>query len=319
LGKQNVLIPGAGGAAGIGAIKSLRMCGFSKKIISTDANPLSAGLYLADQSYILPNADDSSFFEKALSIIECEDIGVIFPTSGFDIIPYSQNKIKLNNKGVTAVISDYECLNTCLDKNLFYQKLSPYFDLPFTTTKSEEIDNFPCIVKPIFGKGSRDVFICNNKEELDRILNHYENMIIQEYLPKQEFTIDVMSDLDGNPIVAVPRERLEIKAGISSKGKVVVDQYMQDECMAIAEFLNIKGPSCMQMKVSSDGKPKIMEINPRMGGATILATYAGINFADIILKMVNGEKVQIPQIKEVTMMRYYQEIIIDEKGSVIYI
>ena len=50
----NVLIPGAGGAAGIGAIKSLKLAHYSGKVIATDLNPLSAGLYLADRGYVVP-------------------------------------------------------------------------------------------------------------------------------------------------------------------------------------------------------------------------------------------------------------------------
>jgi carbamoyl-phosphate synthase large subunit len=317
LDKQNILIPGAGGAAGVGAIKSLRMYNFAHNIITTDANPLSAGFYLADRGYVLPFADASTFLDEALNIIEAENIGIIFPTSGFDIIPYSKNKKKLSDIGVTTVVSDYECLNTCLDKYRFYKTLSNKFDLPFTTKNPDQIDSFPCIVKPIFGKGSRDVFICTNREELDDVLEKHENMIIQEYLPNKEYTIDVMSDLDGNPIVAIPRERVEIKAGISSKGKVVLDENIQEECLEVAEFLNLKGPSCMQMKVDSNGEPKIIEVNPRMGGATIMATYAGANFAEMILKMVNEEDILIPKLKEISMIRYYEEIILDENKNVV--
>ena len=47
-------------------------------------------------------------------------------------------------------------------------------------------------------------------------------MIIQEYLPGKEYTVDVLSDLDGNSLLAIPRERIEVKAGISSKGKITL-------------------------------------------------------------------------------------------------
>lgn len=317
--KQNVLIPGGGGAAGIGAIKSLRMCGFKNKIISTDANWLSAGLYLADKGYVLPFADHPSFFEQSMNIIQKEDIGIIFPTSGFDIVPYSKNKKKLENVGAISVVSDYEVLDACLNKELFYTKLQNDFDLPYTTTNPDDIDEFPCVIKPIFGKGSKDVFICKNKSELNKIISEYKNMIIQEYLPNQEYTIDVLSDLDGNSLFAIPRERIEVKAGISSKGKVILDENIQNECLMIAECLGIKGPSCMQMKCDATGVPKIMEVNPRMGGATIMATYAGANFPELILKMVHGEKISTPPLSSITMTRYYEEIILNENKKVVTI
>jgi carbamoyl-phosphate synthase large subunit len=51
--KFNVLIPGAGGPAGINTIKSLRLVSFKGKIISTDSNYLSAGFFLSDLYYVI--------------------------------------------------------------------------------------------------------------------------------------------------------------------------------------------------------------------------------------------------------------------------
>jgi len=142
-------------------------------------------------------------------------------------------------------------------------------------------------------------------------------MIIQEYLPGKEYTIDVLSDLEGNPLVAVPRERIEVKAGISVKGRIVIDKTIQAECLRMAGHLRIKGPSCIQMKRDGEEVPKIVEVNPRMGGSTILTTYAGVNFPELIIKMANTEKIEIPKLHEITMVRYYEEVILNEKGRVI--
>ena len=314
--KQNVLIPGAGGAAGIGAIKSLRMCKFDGKIISTDANILSAGLYLADKGCVVPPANNPAFFQAVMKIIKNEQVGVILPTSGFDIAPYSKSKKLLESEGVIPVISDNRVIETCLNKEKFYHELKDEFDLPYTTTDSSKIDIFPCVSKPIFGKGSKNVFICRDENELERVLSRYNNMLIQECLPGKEYTIDVLSDLDGTALLAIPRERIEVKAGISSKGKIILDRTMQEECLSIAEHLKIEGPSCMQMKCDGEGIPKMMEVNPRMGGGTIMTTYAGANFPELIIKMVQDAKIEIPKINEITMVRYYEEVILDEKGIV---
>ncbi len=317
LDKQNVLIPGAGGVAGTGAIKSLRLCQFPGKIIATDSDKLSAGLYLADKGYVVPTADSPSFLQEAMNIIEKEQIDIILPTSGFDITPYSKNKSGLENKGIAVAMSDYPVIESCLDKMKFYHKLKSKFNLPYTTTNPSEIRAFPCIAKPILGKGSRDVFICHDEKELDETLSKHNKFIVQEYLPGKEYTIDVLSDLAGNPLAAIARERIEIRAGISYKAKIVLDKALQEECLRVAEFLGIKGPSCIQMKCDKEGMPKIIEVNPRLGGSTILTTYAGVNLPELIIKMANGERIEIPKIKKITMVRYYEEVILSEKGNVI--
>lgn len=310
--EPNVLIPGAGGAAGIGAIKSLRLAHYSGKIISTDLNPLSAGLYLADRGYVVPAADDTDFLSSVEEIIHKEDIDVILPTSGFDIIPYSQNKDKLNDLSVIPVISDYDVIESCTDKLKFYNLLKNHFILPYTSSDISEIYEYPCIVKPIHGKGSRDVFLCNDCHELSQITSKYDGMLVQEYLPGTEYTIDVMSDLDGHALFAIPRERIEVKSGICSKGRIVNNKELIQTSMDLANHLGLIGPSCVQMKLDCQGVPKIVEVNPRMGGATIMATYAGANFPKIIIDLVKGENIVLPTIREISVVRYYDEVLLDD-------
>jgi len=308
----NVLIPGAGGAAGIGAIKSLRLAHYSGKIISTDINPLSAGLHLADHGYVVPAADDSEFFTSVIKIMRENNIEIILPTSGFDIVPYSQNKEKLRNIGVIAVISDYNVIESCIDKLKFYDLLKNHFKLPFTSSEIYEFDSFPCIIKPICGKGSKNVFFCNNPEELIQIASKYDGMLVQEYLPGVEYSIDVMSDLEGHALFAIPRERIEVKSGICSKGRIVNNKQLIQIAMDLTNYLGLIGPSCVQMKLDGQGIPKIVEVNPRMGGATIIATYAGVNFPKIIIDLVKGEKIMLPTFREVTVVRYYEDIVLDD-------
>jgi len=72
------------------------------------------------------------------------------------------------------------------------------------------------------------------------------------------------------------------------------------------------------MKESNDGILKIVEVNPRMGGGTILAALAGANFPAMILDMVNGKKLKIPKISEVTVVRYFEEIVVKNGRAMKY-
>ena len=49
-------------------------------------------------------------------------------------------------------------------------------------------------------------------------------MIYQEYLPGDEYTIDVLSDMDSNPITSVPSVRMQTRGCFSTKGKIVLDK-----------------------------------------------------------------------------------------------
>ena len=74
--------------------------------------------------------------------------------------------------------------------------------------------------------------------------------------------------------------------------------------------MKLKGPVCIQLKEDIKGNPKFIEVNPRLGGGTYFSTLAGINFLDLMLKIKNNIKYKVPKIKEITVLRYYNEITI---------
>jgi carbamoyl-phosphate synthase large subunit len=315
---STVLIPGASAPAGINTIKSLRLADFKGKILSTDSNSLSAGFYLSDYYEVIPEAEAKDYLEVLLNVVDKYNIEILMPSSGYDIFPFSEFKSKLKKHGVIPVVSDRKILEICRDKLSTYNHLNKIFNLPFTTLNPDQLVNYPIIAKPRFGKGSRDIIQVNDEQEKKYICSKFPNMIYQEFLPGDEYTIDVMSDLEGNPIVSVPRVRLQTKSGISTKGKIILDEGLIEESMKIVKKLKIIGPSCIQMKKDHLDQFKLVEINPRLGGGTIFTTLAGANFPKMVIDLVEGKKIDPPKISEITVLRYFEEIVLDERNKVSY-
>ena len=69
------------------------------------------------------------------------------------------------------------------------------------------------------------------------------------------------------------------------------------------------------MKESKDGVLKFLEINPRLGGGTIFTTLAGANFPAMIVQLAKGEEPIMPEVSEITVIRYYEEIVIRNEDS----
>lgn len=316
---STVLVPGAAGPAGINTIKSLKMAGFGGKILATDSSSLSAGFFMADINEIIPQADEHSFLDRLFQIVKMYQVEVLMPSSGSDIYPYSENRKQLAEMGAEAIVSDRDKLEICRDKMLTFQTLSNKFVLPFTTAESDKIDTFPVLAKPRFGKGSRGIVKIDDESDLRYIISKRDDLVFQEYLPGTEYTVDVLSDLDGKPIIAVPRIRMQTKAGISTKGRVLRDPALEMECMKIAELVGIRGPCCMQMKESAEGRLKLIEINPRMGGGTIFTSLAGANFPAMLLDMIEGRQVSLPVISEITVIRYFEEFVLRSEEERIHV
>jgi carbamoyl-phosphate synthase large subunit len=311
---QVVLVPGASAPAGINTIKSLKMTKFSGKIVATDSTTLSAGFFMADANEVLPETDTRYYVKRLFEIVEKHHVGVLMPSSGFDIYPYSENRKALADIGATAVVSDRDTLEICRDKLLTYSKMSGRYRVPFTTADPDRVKSFPVIAKPRFGKGSRDVVKVNNETDLRYIATNFKDTIFQEFLPGVEYTIDVLSNMDKRPLFAVPRIRIQTKAGISTKGRIIRDADLETTCMDMAREVGIRGPSCIQMKESTEGEIKLIEINSRLGGGTIFSTLAGANIPSMILEMLSGNPIDPPRVSEITVLRYFEEIVI-ERGE----
>ena len=307
---NSVLVPGASAPAGINTIKSLKMAKFSGTIVATDSDPLSPGFRMTPDHAVMPLAvREEEFVGKLCEVVQEKKVDVLMPSSGHDIYPYSKYRGRLDELGAVPVVSDPENLETCRDKLKTFNFLADKFALPFTTTDPKKVREFPMIAKPRFGKGSRDVIKIEDEATLRYVDGKFKEMIFQEFLPGLEYTVDVLSDLDTKPLLAVPRIRLQTKEGISTKGKVVHHPALQEECKKIAEAVGIRGPCCIQMKESREKELKLVEINPRMGGGTIFSALAGANLPAMIVDMVRGNEIKIPDFSEITVVRYFEEIV----------
>jgi carbamoyl-phosphate synthase large subunit len=66
----------------------------------------------------------------------------------------------------------------------------------------------------------------------------------------------------------------------------------------------------MQLKRDGNGRPKLIDLNPRLGGGTIITALAGVNFPDLTVRLCNQEKIRIPKPREITVTRYWEEIVV---------
>ncbi len=71
-------------------------------------------------------------------------------------------------------------------------------------------------MKPDRGSASKGLTVAHSAAELATHLG--SGMVVQELVVGDEFTVDTLVAADGQPLAAVPRRRLEIRAGEVSKG-----------------------------------------------------------------------------------------------------
>lgn len=315
----NVLITGMGATTAISVLKGLRkQRELDVRIIGTDINEGNriAGSSLCDKFYKVPYAVEDTYIPKLLEICEMENVRIIFPIIDIELEIIASAIEKFKDKGIFLWLSESKTVEICNDK---YNTFRFFKENGFPTPESwlpDEIENmkdqlpYPVIIKPRNGVSSRDVHKIDSYKELLSVVKKVKRPLIQECLRGKEYTIDVLCDSNSNALIAVPRERIETKAGISYKGVTIKDQKLINYGSTIAEKLHIKG-ACNIQCIVDNGASKFFEVNPRLSGTLPLTIAAGVNVPLLLVKMALGEKILKDDLdfKEgVYMTRYWEEV-----------
>lgn len=300
----------------VGCLSAMALINELKKegvrIIGLDCNPLSAGLYLSDKSYVVPRGDAPRFLGEIIKICDAEKPSAMLSGPEEELLVLSKNKGLFAERGVLVLCPDYETVKVCADKLETGRALKSY-GIPTPEIYAHDDVKFPCIIKPRFGRGGRQIFKAEDADELEFHSKNVTHPVIQEFVSGIEYTVDTFADLDGNPLSIVPRVRLQVESGISVKGVTVYDEEIISYCQKIVRELRLIGPACIQCMRNDEGL-KFTEINPRFGGGSILSLKADPTIIPNLIKIVRGEA-PMPSngFKEgLTMLRYYSEVFITE-------
>lgn len=301
-----IMRSGAGCLSTAALINELKKEGI--RVIGLDCNPLSAGLYLSDKSYVVPRGDAPGFLEEIIKICEVEKPDAMLSGPEEELLVLSKNKDLFVERGVLLLCPDYDTVKICADKRETYRVLHNH-GIPTPEIYDSKGVRFPCVIKPRFGRGGRNIFKAEDRSELEFYLQKVKQPVIQEFVEGAEYTIDVFSDLSGNPLSIIPRVRLQVESGISVKGVTVYDEEIISYCDQIAKKLKLIGPSCIQC-LKTDRRLEFTEINPRFGGGSALSIKADPTIVSNLIRMAKGEN-PIPSNsfqKGLVMLRYYGEL-----------
>jgi len=304
-----VLVTGAGGPAGVAVIRALRN---HRRVVAVDADPFAVGLRLADDGAVIPACDDDGFVDELARVAERTGARVLISTLAEEMRMLHTHGDRLSLHDTRTWIADRAALDQCLDKWCFAQALSEAgVPTPYTALGGVANVPGPWIVKPRWGRGSRHVYAADDRDDLERMLARVPNPIVQHRLDGTEFTVDVLIDRDGTVAGAVPRWRLETKAGISTKGMTFVD----DDLLAIVDravqAVRLTGAANLQGFTSPDGEHTITEINPRFSGGLPLSLAAGADLVGEYVRGVEGRPLRQERLRfraGVVMLRHFDEV-----------
>jgi carbamoyl-phosphate synthase large subunit len=314
----NILMTGAGAPGAAGILKCLKQPFI--KVIAADANATAVGKFLADDFVAIPFANDPSFINSLLAVCREKKIDIILPLVTRELIPLAMHIQEFEAAGTKVLISSMAALEIANNKSRLYEFLQwrsidvPEFRVVETVEQFKEAVNElgypgkPVCFKPSVSNGSRGFRIINNTVNETALLfnekpnstfisfdkaiqilstNDFPELLISEYLPGEEFSVDCLA-AHGKSVIIVPRLRKKMQNGISIEGEFVNNTSIIDYCRQIIKELQLHGNIGIQVKQAASGKFLILEINPRVQGTIVAALGAGINLPWLAIKQELG-------------------------------
>lgn len=243
-----VIVTGAGAPGIQGTLYSLKQNYDNRSfhVIGTDINDFVVGKYLCDEFCVIsPAKKEEEYLSDLMSICKDRNVKAILPQNTAELLLLAKHKKMFSDIGVGIVVSNYDAIEKANNKYKLFQ-IAESLNIPvakyslvstFTDLKNEAIKlGWPrnkFVVKPPLSNGSRGVRVI--AQDFDRKKTFYEEkpsslyttidelhavlgdefpeLIVMEYLPGEEYTVDVCRL--GNEIIALPRKRLAIRSGIT--------------------------------------------------------------------------------------------------------
>jgi carbamoylphosphate synthase large subunit len=294
---------------------------FDYRLIGTNASaaPLARGFL--DTFYMVPLGDDSAYAEALLEVVRKERPDVILPWSDDEADVMSKLKEELAALGCRALVSSPDCLARVANKRITYDYLSAagvavpeYTSVTDVTGLRKAISNYrhperTVVVKPVRGRGGRGLRILlgedsppdwlgsGQREERynNRDLNHSiyaeffgfgEELLVMPCLGEPAFDADLIV-LGQNPVVLVRRRHNP--TGIPFQGNTLVaDPQLLDYCRTVARVLELEAIHDIDLMTGTDGRPVLLEVNPRPSGSLPASMAGGFPLIDWAVERVLG-------------------------------
>ena len=252
-------------------------------VIGSDRSSTSAACHLADRALQAPPISSDEFIEWNLNVCAEHDIKLVIPTIDTELAKFSQSRERFKEIGVTVNIAPERIIQAASNKKLTHQWFQ---ELGILTVEQVDLDDAlaggslppePWIAKPAAGSSSIGVMEPASLDELANLKG--KDYILQRKALGNEYTIDFFV-LAGRLVSAVPRLRIETRAGEVSKGRTEA----HPEALALVQRLvelepTLFGVGCIQaIFEKATGTMAAIEVNARFGGGFPLSWEAGAKY-----------------------------------------
>lgn len=292
--KHRVLIFPAGSEIGMEIFNSLKYSHHVEIFGASGKNDHAS--YVFDEDHYVEGefyVDHPRFMDNFNSMLNSLHIEFIYPTHDTVAHFLSANQSEIGAKVLTSCS---ETNRIARFKDQTYDRFrpfdfclqvypAPYHDLPF-----------PLFLKPNDGQGGKGTYIAESREDLTFFLKKNPALLVTEFLPGEELSVDCFTDFNGKLLFIGPRTRERVQMGISFRSTAVeATEEIRRIAHCINETVSLDGAWFFQVKRDRAGRFKLLEFAPRQSSTMGVYRHVGVNFALLSLFNAQGKPLEILQ------------------------
>ena len=304
------------------ALRSLDPAG---RVVVADLTAVSSAYHDADAAERVPRVTDPAYVDTLLRLCERHAIGLIIPLIDPELPVLAAARDRFAAVGATVVASGPETAAVSDSKRVaaqFFTRIglaTPQVLDPEAVLAGHLPDGiaYPLFLKPEDGSSSIGSRAIPNRDELAHWLPRTSRPLLLEHIGGIEYTVDVYCGLSGEPRCAVPRRRLETRAGEVSKGITEHQPDVEAAAIAAARALtDARGVLTFQCMQAPGQPPSFFELNARFGGGAPLSIAAGADFPLWLLQERLGQvpTVADPAFRDGVLMLRWDDAVFVEDG-----
>jgi carbamoylphosphate synthase large subunit len=264
------LVTGVGGPSGRAAVAALKAKGYS--VIGVDMRDVP---HEADAFFEVPPAHDPGYLAALAGLLAREGVRWLVPTVSEELFLVAEAAPGLRRGGVAVYLGEPRAVRICNDKWETAGALrkagvaAPRSAIGEAGSPEVRALGFPVVSRPRVGRGGRGVVVHDRPGTPPQA----ERPIWQEFLPGTEY--DVMMVAHPDPpheiVAAEVFEKTVLKDGRVGNALEVARVEAPDVSRLAREAaaaLGLWGPMDIDLRRGADGKPRVLEINARIGAHT---------------------------------------------------
>jgi carbamoyl-phosphate synthase large subunit len=247
--------------------------------------------YVFSRHFVVPSVHDADWIGCLNQVIVEQGIDYVFPAHDDVVLALAENASQIQAR---VVSSPHRTCAVTRSKSRTYRLFSGHLPVPRLYSDPVEEQAFPVFVKPDASQGSRGTRLVLNRQDLDAILGRTpDDLLIMEYLPGDEYTVDCFSLRDSGLLYFGARQRVRTRSGISMNSRLENDAVFEEYARIISSQLTFHGAWFFQIKRDCSGICRLLEIAPRIAGTMALHRVLGVNFPLLSIYEQEGIPIEI--------------------------